>query len=96
MKTMALTAITALLTSALILPAITPVQAATIEDGRSQLSPKSFGQKTKILVSSSTANEGLKPNLAEFDNIKKEEIKIFKKANEYFKALQFMKTYYRL
>jgi hypothetical protein len=61
MKTMAIMAITVLITSALILPAINLAQAATNQDTGFQNLPKEFGQKIKLVQSSSTISNGVEP-----------------------------------
>lgn len=100
MKTLAITAISIIIGAALILPAINTAQAAlqirTVEDGRYQLSPKSFGPKTSLTMcekgSCFTIDKTQKGN---FGEVKIQELKDFKKAEALYNALKFMKNYYR-
>lgn len=96
MKKLTVTALTTILSAALILPAIIPAEAATIEDGRKQFSPKAFGLKTKIINGENTFNIDDKNHKGSLDTVKNEKVKTFKKASEHYKALKFMKTYYRI
>ena len=96
MKTLTVTSLATILVTALILPAINPAQAATVEDGRTQLSPKAFGFKTKLINGEDKFNIADSNHKGNFDTVKKEQFKSFKKASEYYKALQFMKLYYGL
>ena len=96
MKTLTVTAISAILVAALILPAISSAQAATIEDGPKQLSPKAFGTKTKLYQCNDGRCFDLDINQAgKFDGVKKEELKSYKKAIALHSALKFMKSYYK-
>lgn len=97
MKTLTVTAISAILATALILPAINSAAAETVEDGRKQLSPKAFGEKTKLYK----CNEGRCFSLdsnhkGTFGDVKKEDLKSYKKAIELHNALKFMKNYYKI
>jgi ribosomal protein RSM22 (predicted rRNA methylase) len=94
MKTLTVTALATILVTALILPVLPPAHAATIEDGRKQISPKSFGAETKTDMNGKQSIDKIhKGNL---DQVKKEDMKKWKKAVESFKALKFMKTYYKI
>ncbi|KAF6241952.1 hypothetical protein C6988_10795, partial [Nitrosopumilus sp. b1] len=64
---------------------------ATVEEGRKQLSPKTFGEKTKIALINADVDKNHK---AKFDGAKKEQVKIYKKLVEQHKALDFAKKYY--
>jgi len=96
MKTLTVTTISAMLVASLILPGISMAQAATVEDGRLQLSPKAFGPKTSLYMCNlancfdvDITHKGL------FDGVKKEELKAYKKAIALHDALNFMKSYYK-
>ena len=64
---------------------------ATVEEGRKQLSPKTFGDKTKVALINADVD---KTHKAKFDGAKKEQVKTFKKFVEQNKALEFAKKYY--
>lgn len=96
MKKLTITAISAILVTALILPAINSAHAATVEDGRLQLSPKSFGPKTSLYMCNVANCFDVDINhKGPFDQIKKEELKSYKKAMALFDAINFMKNYYK-
>ena len=95
MKTLTVTAISAILVTALILPAINPAHAATVEDGRLQLSPKAFSPKTSLYMCDVANCFDVATHKGAFDQIKKEELKSYKKSIALFDALNFMKTYYK-
>lgn len=100
MKMLAITAITILLGAALILPAINTAQAAlqvrTVEDGRYQLSPKSFGPKTSLTMCEKGSCFSIdKTQNGNFGELKKQELKDYKKAEAFYNALKFMKSYYK-
>jgi hypothetical protein len=82
----------AMLATALIVSNIGQADAATVRDGPKQLSPKSFGQKTKYIIPSENPLSQDKIKIS--DGIKKEEVKTFKKNMEQYKAAEFMKAYY--
>lgn len=99
MKTLAITAITVLLGAALILPAMNAAQAAlqvrTVEDGRYQLSPKSFGPKTSLTICEKGSCFSIDKNhKGNFGEVSKEELKAYKKAVAVYNAQKFMKNYY--
>ena len=96
MKTITISALTAIIAVSLIFSVIGPAHAATIEDGRNQLSPKAFGVKTKLVNGEDLFKNSEKTHKGTFDKIKTEQTKSFKKASEYYKALKFMKTYYNI
>ena len=85
-------AVIAVLATALVLPHVGSADAATVEDGRKQLSPKSFGAKNTMTVSS--INDSDSTHKAGLDTVKKEQVKTFKKVSEQYKALDFAKKYY--
>lgn len=95
MKTLTVTVISAILVTALIFPAINSVHAATVEDGRLQLSPKAFGPKTSLYMCDKANCFDVATHNGAFDQIKKEELKSYKKSIALFDALNFMKTYYK-
>jgi hypothetical protein len=91
-----LSTITVLIASVLILPAVNSAQAATVEDGKIKLSPKAFGPKTsKYLCDNERCSTVNTNHKGVFDGFKKEEVKTYQKNIEHFKALQFMKDYYK-
>ena len=85
-------AVIAVLATALVLPHVGNADAATVEDGRKQLSPKSFGAKNALTVSSISDSDST--HKAGLDTVKKEQVKTFKKVSEQYKALDFAKKYY--
>ncbi|MFB5597908.1 MAG: hypothetical protein ACE5RJ_02675 [Nitrosopumilaceae archaeon] len=100
MKTLTVTAISVILATALILPAINSAQAVpqirTVEDGRYQLSPKSFGPSTSLYMCDNGKCFNVdKTQKGSFDEIKKEELKSYKKAVALHEAYKFMKSYYK-
>ena len=96
MKTLTVTAISAILVAALILPAINSAHAATVEDGRLQLSPKAFGPKTSLYMCDKASCSNIDINhKGTFDQVKKEELKSYKKAIALFEAQKFIKSYYK-
>lgn len=95
MKTLTVTAISAILVTALIFPAINSAHAATVEDGRLQLSPKAFGPKTSVYMCDVANCFDVATHKGVFDQIKKEELKSYKKSVALFDALKFMKNYYK-
>lgn len=100
MKTLTVTAISVILATALILPAINTAQAApqvrTVEDGRLQLSPKSFGPNTSLyLCDNGKCFNVDKTQKGQYNEVKKEDLKSYKKAVALHEAYKFMKTYYK-
>ena len=96
MKTILSFAVVAVLVTALALAPVGNAEAAnkaTVEDGRKQLSPKTFGDKTKTSTVNGDADKTHKGN---HDSAKKEQLKTFKKTIEQYKALDFAKKYYKL
>lgn len=96
MKTLTVTAISAILVAAIILPTINSAQAATVEDGRLQLSPKAFGPKTSLYMCNIANCFDVDINhKGPFDGVKKEELKAYKKAIALHDAFKFLKSYYK-
>ena len=93
----------AVLAAALVFPSIGPVEAAEIPkftktsmkaDTTDDLKPKAYGEKTKKKVCAD------KPCFDQAEEkqqgLKKHQIKEMRKAAEYHKAVEFMKTFYRI
>lgn len=96
MKTLAVTAVFTILIAALILPGLNLAHAATVEDGRLQLSPKAFGPKTSLYMCNvASCFDADITHKGPYDQIKKEELKSYKKSIALFDALNFMKNYYK-
>ena len=96
MKAIGLTAIVALLGASLLLPSISYAQGAIVEDGRIQLSPKAFGTKTtNFNCQKSPCTQHDTAVKLKIEGFKSEEIKAYLKSVEHYKAIQFMKGYYK-
>ncbi len=81
----------AILATGVIAPALQDAYAVKA-DKVSQLSPKSFGEKTKAKLQV----DNNKTQKSGFESIKKEEVKTFKKIASEYTAKQLLKKLYRM
>ena len=90
MKTVLAVSLMTILAVGVIAPALNEAYALKA-DNSSKLSPKSFGDKTKIKIANLEH-----PGKSGFELIKKQEMNSFKKIAAEYKAKQIMKSLYKL
>jgi len=99
-KTTTMIALTAILATALVFPNIGPAEAtpftkiAMKADISDNLKPKAFGEKTKNAQCND--NPCFDKNGEKQQGLKAQKVKDMKKAAEHNKAVEFMKTFYRI